>query len=191
MYITTKKGIFIIYGTRISSTYKNYYEGQVTLKTTTPFQDQKGVTREGEYTWVINITNGETMHIDPSPRPFDYTMPKYLVAEATPYDDYDKFWHYPNGRNRRKLRLKALFISRLEEYNDQDTPTGLLDAVEYEPKGSSYLIWWRPDEIADNDSLVTGIIDPYMEGHYEDGYEDPMRDDMEFFYEDERWSRDP
>ncbi len=193
MYITTKRGIFIIYGPRTSSKYKNINEGQITLKTTTPFKDQKGVTRSGCYTWVVNITNGQTRIINPESH---YGIAKWAVVEATPYDDYENFWYYPNGKEKKRLRLKALFVSKIEEYNAQDTPTGLIDAVEYEPKRSSYLVWWRSDEIDDNHPLVTGIRDPYLEGgpygdHMQGGYKDPMRSDMEFFYEDERWSRDP
>lgn len=195
MYITTEKGIFIIYGEIISRQFQNLDKGKITLKTSTPFIDQKGITRKGPYAWVINITNGQTDEINPNSIVYR-TLPTHAIVEATPTDDYDGFWFYPNGKQKRQLKLKALFVSKLDtSYQASLTPTGQLDAVEYEPKGSDYIVWWRPDEIPDNHPGITGIYDPRHYGEYDDfdkgAPADPMREDMEFFYENERWSRDP
>ncbi len=194
MRVTTEKGIFIIYGEITYSYYKNIEEGRINLKTSTPFRDQKGITRNKTYTWVINITNGQTNIINPSGTWAGGGGTKYAIVEATPYDDYDKFWYHPNGKQKHRLKLKALFVNPLPEYHADLTPTKKLDAAFYEAKGSSYIPWWRSDEIADNHPLVTGVYDPYLAGEYDDfmkgGARFDMRSDMEFFYEDERWSRD-
>ena len=163
--------------------------GRINLKTNTPFRDQKGVTRSKTYTWVINITNGQTDIINPTGV---FKNVKYAVIEATPYDDYERFWYHSDGREKNRLRLKALFVNKLYEHDKEHTSHHNL--VKYEAKGNSYIVWWRDDDIADNHPLVTGIYDPYLAGEYDDfmkgGFQDDMREDMEFFYEDERWSRD-
>ena len=189
MRVTTEKGIFIIYGKITYSYYKNINEGRINLKTSSEFRDQKGVKRNKTYTWVINITNGATHIINPTGI---FKGTTHAVVEATPYDDYDKFWYYPDGRERRRLRLKALFVNDLSERHAKHTNN--YNLIKYEPKGSSYIVWWREDDFPDNHPIVTGIYDPYLAGEYDDfmkgGFQDDMREDMEFFYEDERWSRD-
>lgn len=189
MRVTTEKGIFTIFGEITYTHYKNATKGTLHLKTSAPFVDQKGVTRNGTYTWVIKISNSDTAIVNPTT---GYKNVKYAAVEATPFDDYENFWHHPNGQARDKLRLRCLFANKSPEHLHEECNNHNL--VQYFPKGDGYTVWWREDDYPDNHPLVTGVYDPYLAGEYDDfmegGFQDDMRDDMEFFYEDERWSRD-
>ena len=68
----------------------------------------------------------------------------------------------------------------------------LANHIKWHPSGTIYSPWWREDIIPDNAPyLLPETLHLTGEQDWGLGFQDDMRGDMEFFYEDERWSRDP
>lgn len=181
MYVTQENGIIIVAGKIIKSDYKIDREGYMRaiyyVKTTgVDWTDPTGQKGDEDVSWAISAWDFAARLADP-----EYPYPKnHIAIEAIPASDNSEIWRTETNQPRRTIKLKALFSQFTED-------TDLINIVEYNRQGTMYDPWWRPDIFDDNDPGITGKYDDYDYGL---GFQDDMRSDMEFFYEDERWSRD-
>ena len=183
MYVRQKTGIIVVAGELINSKFKldkdGYMRAIYYIRTTkTDWNDPTGEKGAEDTNWVVSAWDFAARLAEP-----DYPYPKkYIAIEGIAGTNAHEVWRTPTNRPRKTIKLKALFT----QFIDQER---LINTVEYYPRGTSYSPWWRPDIFDDNDPDITGEYDDY--GHdYGRGFQDDMRSDMEFFYEDERWSRD-
>ena len=183
MRVSQKNGIIIVCGEVIKSDFKINREGVMFaiyyIRTTgVDWTDPTGQKGAENVNWAISAWDFAASPADP-----EYPYPKkHIALEAIPKSDSADIWRTENNHPRKRIKLKALFSQFIE---DDD----LINTVEYNRRGTSYSPWWRPDIFDDDDPSITGEYDDY--GHdYGLGFQDDMRSDMEFFYEDERWSRD-
>ena len=181
MRVSKKTGIIVVAGEIINSEFKEGKDGYMRavyhLKTTgIDWTDPTGQKGAENVNWTISAWNYAASAADPrEPYP-----EKHLVVEAVPESTSQEIFRTKTNRPRERIKLKALFA----EFTDAKR---LINTIEYHPKGTMYPPWWRPDIYEDDHPAITG---KYEEHDYGLGFQDDMRDDMEFFYEDERWSRD-
>ena len=190
--VSKKTGIIVIAGKIINSKFKvdkdgvmfaTYYVQTTGIDWTDP-TGQKGAEN---VKWTISAWN----HAADAADPHDYISemfpdetplePKtHIVIEAIPENESKDIWRTKDNKPRESIKLKALFAVLIDQER-------LINTIEYHPRGTMYPPWWRPDIYEDDDPAITG---KYDEHDYGLGFQDDMRSDMEFFYEDERWSRD-
>jgi len=195
MYVTQKNGMMVVAGEIIKSEFKEDRDGYMRaiyyIKTTgidwTDPSEEKGAE---DVTWIFSARDFAARLAEPNDSYTDRIYSsnaerdpeKYIAIEGIPPSGDPKVWRTKTNRPRTTIKLKALFA----QFIDQER---LINTVQYHPQGTMYSPWWRPDIFSDDDPDITGEYDDY--GHdYGLGFQDDMRDDMEFFYEDERWSRD-
>jgi len=99
-----------------------------------------------------------------------------------------EFWRTKTNRAKKTLKLTALFTEFVDDYDAEE----LANHIKLHPRGTRYSPWWRAqDNTPDNAPyLLPETVHLSGEQEWGIGFQDDMRDDMEFFYEDERWSRD-
>ncbi len=183
MYVSQDNGIIVVVGKIIKSDFRidrdGYMRAIYYIKTNNPnWTDPTGQKGAENASWTISAWDFAARLADP-----EYPYPEtYIAIEAIPESGDTEIWRTKNNKPRKAIKLKALFTQFIEETNQR-----LFNTVEYNRPGTMYPPWWRPDMYKDNDPNITG---KYEDHDYGLGFQDDMRSDMEFFYEDERWSRD-
>ncbi len=184
MYVSQKTGIVVLGGEIISSTFKVGRDGKMLatyeIQTTgVDWTDPTGQKGAKSIKWLISAWNYAASAADPE-EPYPE---KYLIVEAIPESTKQEVFRTETNRPKETIKLKALFAEPIREGRER-----LINTVKYHRPGTMYPPWWRPDMYKDDDPNITGKYDDNHD--YGLGFQDDMRDDMEFFYEDERWSRD-
>ncbi len=194
MRVSQKTGIIVVTGKIIKTDYKvdkdGYMRGIYYLRTTgVDWTDPTGQKGAENISWTISAWH----HAAEAADPHDYISEMYpdqtplepkthIVIEAIPENEALNIWRTENNKPRKTIKLRALFAVLIDQKR-------LINTIKYHPQGNMYPPWWRPDIYEDDDSNITGKYDD--SGYdYGLGFQDDMRGDMEFFYEDERWSRD-
>ena len=183
MYVSQDNGIVVVGGEIIKSDFKVDKEGVMFaiyyLKTNNVnWTDPTGQKGSENVNWIMEAWDFAARLADP-----EYPYPeKHIIIEAYPPSGGTDIWRTALNKPRKAIKLKALFTQPIDEGKED-----LINTVEYNRPGTMYPPWWRPDIYKDNDPNITG---KYEDHDYGLGFQDDMRSDMEFFYEDERWSRD-
>ena len=183
MRVSKKTGIVVVAGEIINSEFKvgkdGYMRATYEIKTTgVDWTDPTGQKGAENVNWTISAWNYAASAAHPK-----YPYPKkHIVIEAVPESTSQEIFRTKNNRPRERIKLHALFTQPIDSGKER-----LINTVKYHPKGTMYPPWWRPDIYSDDDPNITGKFDDHDYGL---GFQDDMRSDMEFFYEDERWSRD-
>ena len=111
-----------------------------------------------------------------------------MAIEGISLTNEREFWRTKTNRPKKTIKLTALFAVFVNDYNAER----LANYIKWHPRGTKYSPWWRPDNIPDNaPHLLPETVHLSGEQDWGIGFQDDMRSDMEFFYSDERWSRDP
>ncbi len=183
MFVSQDNGIIVVAGEIIKSHCKDDKDGYTRaiyhVKTTgVKWTDPTGQEGAEDVSWTISAWDFAARLAHP-----EYPYPKkHIAIEAIPKDGSAEIWRTKNNQPRTAIKLHALFTQPIEQER-------LINTVKYHRQGERYPPWWRPDIYRDNDPSITGKYDD--SGYdYGLGFQDDMRDDMEFFYENERYSRD-
>ena len=181
MYVSQDNGIIVVAGEIIKSEYKidrdGYMRAIYYVQTNNPnWTDPTGQEGSEIVNWTISAWDFAARLADP-----EYFYPEeYIAIEAIPASASSEIWRTKKNTPRRAIKLHALFSQFV--YQER-----LFNTVKHHRRGTMYSPWWRPDEISDDDPSITGKFDYH---DYGQSFQDDMRSDMEFFYEDEQWSRD-
>ena len=185
MRVSQKNGIIVVIGKLIKSDFKIDREGYMRaiyyVQTNNPnWTDPTGQEGSEIVNWTISAWDFAARLADP-----EYFYPEeYIAIEAIPASASSEIWRTKKNTPRRAIKLHALFSQFIDSGKEY-----LVNTVQYHRQGTMYPPEWRPDIFRDDDPDITGKFDDT--GYdYGLGYQDDMRSDMEFFYEDERWSRD-
>ncbi len=183
MRVSQKTGIIVVAGEIINTKFKvdrdGYMRAIYEIKTTgVDWVDPTGKKGAENVNWTISAWDFAANPASP-----EYPYPKkHIAIEAIPKSKNVEIWRTSTNRPRTTIKLHALFTQPIDQKR-------LFNTVKYHRRGTMYNPWWRPDIFKDNDPDITGKYDN-EDYDYELGFKDDMRSDMEFFYEDERWSRD-
>ncbi len=184
MRVSQKTGIIVVTGKIIKTDYKvdkdGYMRGIYYLRTKgVDWIDPTGQKGAENVNWTISAWDFAAGPADPK----DPYVFEYIAIEAIPKNKGPDIWRSKTNRPREAIKLHALFTQPVDQKR-------LMNTIKYHRRGTIYSPWWRPDIFRDDDPDITGEYDD--SGYdYGLGFQDDMRGDMEFFYEDERWSRDP
>lgn len=191
MIVTRDTGIIVICGELIRSDF--YVDKNSSIRATyhiktsgTTWTDPTGAPGAKEINWTVSAWSFTARLADPEDSQW---KDKHVSIEGIPtYETtITDFWRTPTGRPKKALKLRALFADYISDYDAED----LANRVAWHPPGTKYSPWWRPDNIPDDaPDLLPETVHLSGEEDWGIGFQDDMRSDMEFFYEDERWSRD-
>lgn len=187
MYVRQDNGIIVVGGKVINSKYTTDKNGLIKavyyIRTfAVNWTDPTGATGASRIDWVVYASGFAARLASPS-SPFDFET-NQIIIEGTPigYTSAEKFWR-KGKRAKQRFKLKALFTEIIEDDQIEDG-SPLVNYIAYHPQGSRYNPWWRPDIFPDTTSNDSDSNFLYNDS-------DQIGGDFEFFYQDERWSRDP
>ncbi len=194
MFVTRDTGIIVVCGELINSDFyydqNNYMRATYYIKTTgAEWTDPTGAPGAKDVTWTVAAWDFAADSADPN-HPF---TEKHIAIEGIPTTkkNAQEFWRTKTGRPKKAIKLTALFTELVNDFKAK--VLGLANHIKWYPRGSKYSPWWRgEDKTPDNAPyLLPETVHLSGEQDWGIGFQDDMRSDMEFFYEDERWNRDP
>ena len=170
-HVTEASGVIVICGRLQASKYSEKNRKSVgtydIITENDEWHDPTGQKAAQRIRWRAFAQGSQALLADPT-SPARKGFDGYLIIEAIPKPSPDRtgdlLWRERRGRPRKTIYLDALFVTSAF---DSEIET-LGNSINVYPKGSYYPHPWR-----------------------EEYTPEPIIDDYEFMYEDERWSRDP
>lgn len=190
MLVTRNTGIIVVCGELINSKFNvdkdSGMQATYYIKTRgTNWTDPTGDIGATDISWSVWAWSAAASAANPN-----FLFPeKYIAIEGIPTYETTQtsFWRTPTSRPKKAIKLRALFTIFIDDYDAER----LANHVKWHPPGTKYWPWWREDNTPDNAPyLLPETVHLSGEEDWGIGFQDDMRSDMEFFYEDERWSRD-
>ena len=190
MRVTRETGIIVVCGELINSKFyrdqDNYMRAIYYIKTRgTTWTDPTGAPGAKDISWVVSAWDFAASLASPN-----YPFPKkVIIIEGIPLTSGQKFWRTPTNRPKKAFKLRALFTEFVDDYDAKR----LANHIKWHPPRSIYSPWWRAQDNTPDHAphLLPESVHLSGEEDWGLGFQDDCREDMEFFYEDERWSRDP
>ncbi|MGB0383208.1 MAG: hypothetical protein ACPGWR_00160 [Ardenticatenaceae bacterium] len=197
MRVTRDTGIIVVCGELVNSTFyldqDNYMRATYYIRTSdATWTDPTGEPGAKNINWIVSAWDFAANCANPS-----YRFPeKHIAIEGIPLTkttraatNEPEFWRTKTNRPKKTIKLTALFTEFVDDFDAER----LANHIKWYRRGTKYSPWWRAeDSIPDNaPHLLPSTVHLSGEQDWGGGYQDNMRGDAEFFYEDERWSRDP